>query len=41
MMADYFGNLIIERQTLEHRAASFKLALAEIREAQQRHAVLA
>jgi hypothetical protein len=41
MMANHFGNLLIERQALEHQAAFFKLALAEIREAQQRHAVLA
>jgi ribosomal protein S11 len=37
MMADYFGNLLIDRQTLEHRAAFFKLAVAQIREAQQEH----
>ena len=36
-MADYFGNLLIERQTLEHQAAFFKEAVAQIREAQQRH----
>ena len=35
MMADYFGNLLIEHQTLEHNAAFFKLAVAQIREAQQ------
>ena len=28
MMADYFGNLLIEQQTLEHQAAFFKLAIA-------------
>ena len=37
MMADYFGNLLIEPQTLEHQAAFFKLAIAQIREAQQQH----
>jgi len=37
MMADYFGNLIIEPQTLEHHAAFFKLAVMQVREAQQRH----
>jgi transposase len=36
-MADYFGNLLIEQQTLEHRAAFFKRAIAQIREAQQQH----
>jgi hypothetical protein len=30
MMADYFGNLLIKRQTLEHRAAFFKLAVAHL-----------
>jgi len=37
MMADYFGNLLIEPQTLEHQAAFFKLAELQIREAQQQH----
>ena len=37
MMVDYFGNLLIERQTLEHQAAFFKLAVMQIREAQQQH----
>jgi transposase len=37
MMADYFGNLLIEQQTLEHQAAFFKQAVAQIREAQQQH----
>lgn len=37
MMADYFGNLLIEQQTVEHRAAFFKLAVARIREAQEEH----
>jgi len=37
MMADYYGNVLIERQTLEHQAAFFKLAIAQIREAQKQH----
>ena len=37
MMADYFGNVLIEQQKLEHQAAFFKLAVAQIREAQQQH----
>ena len=37
MMADYFGNVLIEQQTLEHQAAFFKLAVMQIREAQQKH----
>ena len=37
MMADYFGNLLIEPQTLEHQTAFFKLAVVQIREAQQQH----
>ena len=37
MMADYYGNLLIEQQTVEHQAACFKLAIAQIRETQQQH----
>jgi len=37
MMADYFGNLLIERQTLEHRTPYFKLAVEQIRQAQREH----
>jgi transposase len=39
MMADYFGNLLIEPQTLEHQAAFFKVAVMQIREAQQQHGI--
>ena len=39
MMADYFGNLLIEPQTLEHHSAHFKLAIMQIREAQERHGI--
>jgi len=37
MMADYFGNVFIEPQTVTHQAASFKLAVEFIRQAQQEH----
>jgi hypothetical protein len=37
MMADYFGNVLIQQQTLEHQASFFKLAMDQIREAQQQH----
>jgi len=37
MMADYFGNVLIEPRTLEHQAAFFKAAVALIHEAQQQH----
>ena len=37
MMADYFGNLLIEPQTVEHQAADFKLAVERIRQTQQQH----
>jgi transposase len=37
MMADYFGNLLIKPRTVEHRAASFKLIMELIRQAQQEH----
>ena len=40
MMADYFGNLLIEPQTVRHQAAFFKLAVEQIREAQQQHEIL-
>ena len=33
MMADYFGNVLIEQQTLEHQAAFFRLAVEQIRQA--------
>jgi len=39
MMADYFGNLLIEPQTLEHQAAHFKSAIARVREAQEQHGI--
>jgi hypothetical protein len=39
MMADYFGNLLIERQTLEHKAAHFKLAITRIRAALDQHGI--
>ena len=38
-MADYFGNLLIEPRTLEHRAANFRLAVELIRQAQQEHGI--
>ena len=37
MMADYFGNLLIEPQTLQHQGAFFKLAVEQIRQVQQQH----
>ena len=37
MMADYFGNVLIEPHTLEHQAAFFKAAVALIRQAQREH----
>jgi transposase len=37
MMADYFGNVLVDRQTLQHQAAFFKSAVEQIREAQQQH----
>lgn len=36
-MADYFGNLPIERHTLKHWSAFFKLAVEQIRNAQQQN----
>jgi len=40
-MAGYFGNVLIERQTLEHQAAHFKLAVMQIRAAEQQHDIQA
>ena len=37
MMADYFGNLLIEPQTVEHQSVFFKVAVERIRQAQQQH----
>ncbi len=37
MMADYFGNLLIQQQTVEHRGACFKSAVELIRQSQQQH----
>ena len=34
-MADYFGNVLIEPQTVEHEAVFFTLAVELIRQAQQ------
>ena len=40
MMADYFGNLLIKPQTVEHQSVFFKLAVEMIRQAQQQHDIL-
>jgi len=40
MMADYFGNLLIQPQTLEHQGPFFKSAVELIRQAQQQHHIL-
>ena len=37
MMADYFGNVLIEPQTVKHQAAFFKLAVEQVRQAQRQH----
>ena len=37
MMADYYGKLLIEPQTLEHQAGHFRAAIAQVRQAQQQH----
>jgi hypothetical protein len=39
MMADYFGNLLIQPRTLEHQAAFFKAAVELVREVQQQHGI--
>ncbi len=40
MMADYFGNLLIQPQTLEHQGPFFKSAVELIRQAQHHHHIL-
>jgi transposase len=40
MMADYFGNLLIEPCTLEHQAAPFEIAMQMIRQTQAQHGIL-
>ena len=37
MMADYFGNLLIEPQTVEHRGVCFRSAIELVRQTQQQH----
>jgi transposase len=37
MMADYFGNVLIEPQVLQHLGAGFKLAVEQIHLVQQKH----
>ena len=39
MMADYFGNLLTQPQTLEHQTGCFKLAVETIRQAPEQHHV--
>ena len=36
-MADYFGNLLIEPQTVEHQNVFFKVVVEKIRQTQQEH----
>ena len=38
-MADYFGNLLIEPQTLQHQGIYFKSAVEQIHQAQQEHSI--
>lgn len=37
MMADYFGNVLVEPQSLEHQAPFFQAAMELIRQTQQQH----
>jgi transposase len=39
MMADYFGNLLLQPRTVEHDAAHFELAVQMIRQARQEHRI--
>ena len=40
MMADYFGNLLIKPQTLEHQGPFFRAAVELVRQAQEQHNIL-
>jgi transposase len=40
IMADYFGNLLIGPQTLEHQAAQFELTMQLIRQTQSKHGIV-
>lgn len=37
MMADYYGNLLVEPTTVEHHAAALQVAIAKINEMKQKH----
>jgi hypothetical protein len=37
MMDDYFGNVLIEPQVLQHLGAGFNLAVEQIHQVQQKH----
>lgn len=39
MMADYFGNVLVEPQTLEHQGPFFKVAVDLIHQTQQQHRI--
>jgi len=39
MMADYFGNVLLEPSTLEHEVPHFAIAVRQIREAQKEHGI--
>src|ERR671913_235086 len=39
MMADYFGNVLIQARTLQHQAPCFKLAMDQIRQAEEEHRI--
>jgi len=39
MMADYFGNVLIEPQTVEHQGPFFQAAMEQIRQTQRQHAI--
>ena len=39
MMADYFGNLLIEPQTVEHQSVFFNAVVEMIRQKQQEHGI--
>lgn len=40
MMADYYGNLLIEPTTVEHQAAQLHLAISRVQQAKSSHRIL-
>ncbi len=40
MMADYYGNLLIEPKTMEHQAGHLQMAVAQVQQAKSKHQIM-